>query len=224
MKVDLWIAKLDDCLIEDEEILSEEERTRANRFLYPHLKEHYTKRRSILRKMLSRYLEIDPKEIVIKERKLGKPYVSNNGEGIFFNTSHSKEFVLYGFSRESELGVDLEFLNSEIEADLISTHFFSVEEINLIRNSQGREKTEAFFRLWCIKEAYIKLVGKGLTFPLDQVLVKDSMTVPKLEIPLKSSAEKVKEHTCIYSNWIPGFGLGVVVEGKELEIEYRVYS
>lgn len=223
MKVDLWLAKLDELPDEDESLLSEEEKIRAARYIHYKFKNHFIKRRSILRKLLSSYLEINPKEIVIEYFKLGKPYVANSNKKIFFNTSHSKDHVLYGFSREAELGVDIEFLDPEIEGELISNHFFSSNEIKLIRDSEGKAKSEAFFRLWCIKEAYIKLVGKGLTFPLDQVLVKDAMNKPRLEIPSKYQGQKHEDLTCSYYDLVKCFGIGVVVEGMKLEIEYREY-
>lgn len=223
MKVDLWLAKLDEVPEEDGRDLAREELERADRFVRPELKERFLKRRSILRKLLSEYLEIKPNEIVIKQTILGKPYVENPKSQLFFNISHSKDCVLYGFSHESEIGVDIEFLDEEIEAELISNHFFASEEISLIQNSKGKLKSEAFFRLWCIKEAYIKLVGKGLTFPLDQVLVKDTMEKPMLEIPAVMNDQTFESLSCIYSNWLPNFGIGVVVQGNSLELEYKQY-
>ncbi|MEN2282159.1 4'-phosphopantetheinyl transferase superfamily protein [Algoriphagus sp. SE2] len=224
MKVDLWLAKLDELPEESGKDLSSEELDRADRFLRPHIKTRFIKRRSILRKLFSEYLSIKPKEIVINQSKLGKPYVANPGAEIYFNISHSRDYVIYGFSPEAELGVDIEYLDPEIEAELISTHFFSSEEISLIKNSKGNRRSEAFFRLWCIKEAYIKLVGKGLTFPLDQVLVKDTMNQPRLEIPSTSPEHQQEVLTSIYSDWVKDFGIGVVVEGNKLEVEYKVYG
>lgn len=224
MKVDLWLAKLDELPEEDGRYLSADELDRADRFLYQKHKVHFIKRRSILRKLLSRYLSISPNEIVIKQTELGKPYVANSGTEIYFNISHSKDHVLYGFSRESEIGVDIEFLDEQIEAELISNHFFCSDEIMLLRSSQGKIKTEAFFRLWCIKEAYIKLVGKGLTFPLDQVFVKDTMENPRLEVPINSQIQSIEDLSCIYSDLESDYGIGVVVKGKKLEIEYKLYE
>ena len=224
MKVDLWLAKLDEVPEEDGRDLAREELERADRFVRPELKVRFLKRRSILRKLLSEYLEIKPNEIVIKQTILGKPYVENPKAQLFFNISHSKDCVLYGFSHESEIGVDIEFLNEEIEAELISNHFFASEEISLIQNSKGKLKSEAFFRLWCVKEAYIKLVGKGLTFPLDQVLVKDTMNQPRLEIPSNSPGQRQEILTCMYSDWVKDYGIGVVVEGNKLEVEFKVYE
>ncbi|WP_425639039.1 4'-phosphopantetheinyl transferase family protein [Algoriphagus yeomjeoni] len=224
MKVDLWLAKLDELTNVDESLLSEEEQFRADRFIHQNFKNHFIKRRSILRQLLARYLAIKPNEIVINQTKLGKPYVANADKKIFFNTSHSKGHVLYGFSKDAELGVDIEFLDAEIEAELISNHFFGSDEISLIRSSVGKTKSEAFFRLWCIKEAYIKLVGKGLTFPLDQVLVTNTMNRPFLIVPSHPDSNGPEVLKCRFLEVVPNFGIGVVVHGKELEIQYREYT
>lgn len=223
MKVDLWLAKLDQLPDEDGSYLSEEEQARAARFIHKKYQTHFIKRRSILRKLLSSYLSIKPNEIIIQQTKLGKPYVVNGGGIIYFNTSHSKDHVLYGVSLEAELGVDIEFLDAEIEAELISNHFFCADEITLIRSSEGKRKSEAFFRLWCIKEAFIKLVGKGLTYPLDQVLVKDVMNRPSLEISSDSESQETLKHSVRYFDLDENFGIGVAVVGDELEVDYRIY-
>jgi 4'-phosphopantetheinyl transferase len=224
MKVDLWLAKLDQLPNEDGSYLSEEEQALASRFLHEKYQTHFIKRRSILRKLLSSYLSIKPNEIVLQQTKLGKPYVANEGARIYFNTSHSKNHVLFGISREAELGVDIEFLDAEIEAELISNHFFCAKEISLIRSSKGKKKTQAFFRLWCIKEAFIKLEGKGLTYPLDQVLVKNVMNNPRLEIPVENGSQEKLRYSVNYSDWSGDFGIGVAVVGDELEVNYKVYE
>lgn len=224
MKVDLWLAKLDNLPDEDGRFLSKDEKSRADRFIHQKYKNHFIKRRSILRKLLSSYLGIKPIEIELKYSRLGKPYIAKSNNKIFFNTSHSKDHVLFGFSEEAELGVDIEFLDAEIEAELISTHFFCSAEISLIQNSVGNIKSEVFFRLWCIKEAYIKLIGKGLTFPLDQVLVIDTMSNPKLVVPTESNNQEFIGLTCRYIKSVNNFGIGVVVKGNDLEISFREYD
>ncbi|WP_162342211.1 4'-phosphopantetheinyl transferase family protein [Cyclobacterium salsum] len=224
MKVDLWLANMDQLPDEDGSYLSEEEQVRIARFVHEKYQKHFIKRRSILRRLLSSYLSIKPNEIIIQQTELGKPYVKNEGTKIFISTSHSKNYVLYGFSWEAELGVDIEFLDAEIEAELISNHFFCNEEISLIRSSKGKRKSEAFFRLWCIKEAFIKMKGKGLTYPLDQVLVKNAMDNPSLEIPLEIGSQEILRYSVKYSGWSGNFGIGVVVEGDELELDFKIYE
>jgi 4'-phosphopantetheinyl transferase len=224
MKVDLWLANLDKLPDEDGSFLSEDEQARAASFVHEKYQKHFIKRRSILRRLLSSYLSIKLNDIVFRQTEYGKPEVSNEGSKIFFNTSHSKNHVLFGISREAELGVDIEFLDAEIEAELISNHFFCAKEISLIRSSKGKKKTQAFFRLWCIKEAFIKLEGKGLNYPLDQVLVKNVMNNPRLEIPVENGSQEKLRYSVNYSDWSGDFGIGVAVVGDELEVNYKVYE
>jgi len=78
---------------------------------------------------------------------------------IFFNLSHSGDKAMCVIS-PSEVGCDIE--NADKKANLkVAARFFSKEEYESITSPSD------FFRLWTLKESYIKLVGDGLSMPLD---------------------------------------------------------
>jgi 4'-phosphopantetheinyl transferase len=84
----------------------------------------------------------------------GKPYYNGKGE---FNISHSGHYVVVAFS-DQEVGVDIEEV-TYFEVNDISCYLHT-EEINYIENSAN--STEAFFKLWTRKEAFLKAIGKGI--------------------------------------------------------------
>lgn len=85
-----------------------------------------------------------------------------------FNLSHSKNLALLAFAKEVCLGVDLEYIEPNIEIEEVAVKFFSANEIkNLLALSQ-KQQIVAFFNCWTRKEAFIKAVGEGLSFPLDK--------------------------------------------------------
>ncbi|MDN3204401.1 4'-phosphopantetheinyl transferase family protein [Algoriphagus sediminis] len=215
MKVDLWAADLNQIPDQDFQILAPLEQKLTDQFKFEKHRTRFIKRRVMLRKILGHYLDKSPRSVGIGYTKLGKPFLAMSAEKLYFNISHSKDQVLIGVSRDAHLGVDIEFLDPEIESELISTHFFAPTEISLIRNSEGIKKSEAFFRLWTIKEAFIKLIGKGLSYPLEDALVKDTMDKPKIRIP------DGKDYTCEFISNIPNYAIGVVVSGKALELNLR---
>ncbi len=215
MKVELWTADLNQIPEQDFEILAPLEQKRAQEFKFDKHRNRFIKRRVLLRKILGHYLNQSPRSIGLGYTKLGKPFLAMSTKRLYFNSSHSGDQVLYGVSLDGHLGVDIEFLDPEIESELISSHFFSPAEISLIKESQGDLRKEAFFRLWTIKESFIKLIGKGLTFPLEDVLVKDTMTKPRLLIP------DTKSYSCEYKELNSNYATGVVVAGDSLDVDWK---
>lgn len=96
-------------------------------------------------------------EKTIRYGSNGKPYADN----IYFNVSHSGNFA-FGVSSEKEIGCDVEIIKKP-HTD-IAKRFFTENEYNYISRSENT--SEAFYKLWTIKESYIKLSGNGLRTPL----------------------------------------------------------
>ena len=97
----------------------------------------------------------------IQFNSYGKPYIDQN---IFFNLSHSGQYVICAFFTE-EIGIDIEEIK-EIEIDDFNK-IFTEGERKCLKNS--RNPTNDFFRYWTMKESIIKAEGKGLSIPLDLI-------------------------------------------------------
>ena len=101
----------------------------------------------------------------------GKPYADN----IFFNVAHSGKFA-FGVSSDKEVGCDVEIIkNAHLD---IAKRFFTESEYNYISKSENSSNT--FYKLWTIKESYIKLSGEGLRTPLNSFEIninKDTITI-----------------------------------------------
>jgi 4'-phosphopantetheinyl transferase len=67
-----------------------------------------------------------------------------------------------------EVGVDLEHIRPLSDAEAIARRFFSPAETAALLSVPEYARIRAFFNCWTRKEAYIKAIGDGLTFPLDQ--------------------------------------------------------
>lgn len=86
----------------------------------------------------------------------GKPYFKNYP--YYFNLSHSGDYVVCAFS-EREVGIDLqEHRGAAFER--VAQRYFSSAEVFALMHAQDR--AAFFFRLWARKEAYGKLIGKGI--------------------------------------------------------------
>lgn len=97
----------------------------------------------------------------IKYGKNGKPEV----EDICFNLSHSDHIVVCAVSSES-VGCDVEKIENLKEK--VADRFFCKSEIAYLNSFSGEEQEKEFYRLWTMKESYIKMTGEGMRLPLDQ--------------------------------------------------------
>lgn len=91
----------------------------------------------------------------------GKPEVSK----ICFNLSHSNDIVVCVVS-EKEVGCDVEKI-SELR-ERIAERFFTEYEIGYLNGFEGDEKRDEFYRLWTMKESYMKMTGEGMSLSLDR--------------------------------------------------------
>lgn len=112
--------------------------------------------------LINEYLKafnLKEKDMVYEEKCNGKPYFKNLPE-VFFNASHSGECAVCSFS-DDEIGCDIEKSDSvNLE---IAKRFFAQSEYNYILSAKAEaKKSETFFRLWTLKESYLKHSGKGL--------------------------------------------------------------
>ncbi|HCI80551.1 MAG TPA: 4'-phosphopantetheinyl transferase, partial [Ktedonobacter sp.] len=171
-EVHVWYASLDgfaSSLSWLASTLNSDERARAERCFYEQEKKRFIAARGLLRTILGYYTGIEPGDLQFCYSPLGKPLLETcSGSKIRFNLAHAHGFALYAITFDHEIGVDLEYIEPFAEADRIVHRFFTDEENTVFDTFTLIEKTEAFFRYWTCKEAYLKACGEGLTHPLDQ--------------------------------------------------------
>lgn len=99
----------------------------------------------------------------IKEH--GKPMLPKE-LGLFFNLSHSGDYVLCAVS-DKETGADIQ--RHEKYEDRLAERFFHPEELAYLRETEDRK--QRFYDLWCLKESCIKCTGRGLSTGLESFSV-----------------------------------------------------
>ncbi len=171
-EVHLWNARLDRMVSSGrnlERTLSSDEKARANRFRFERDRARYMTGRGILRALLGMYLDVEPEAVEFGHERERKPALSGRfgRDPIRFNMSRSGDLALYAFARDRELGVDVERIDPLPEMDRIVEGFFTPREIREYRQIPPGERTDAFFRCWTRKEAFLKATGEGLLRPLD---------------------------------------------------------
>ncbi len=193
-----------------QEILSPAERERFSRFRFSVHRRQAIICRGTLRETLSRYLDLDPAHICIAYNRHGKPYVA--GSEVHFNVSHSGNWAMIAVSIGAEVGIDLERIEPSFAQERTPERFFSPSEAARLRAIPESQQTEAFFRCWTRKEAYVKARGLGMALPLDSFDVSfepgepaallhgaDGWSIEDLDAP-------------------PGYAAAVVAEGSQLTV------
>lgn len=148
--------------------LSEEERGRAERFVFPADRDRFLASHGALREILGRYLRCDPGRIAFRTTEYGKPFLAPDSGSLRFNLSHSGDQALFAVTRSRQIGVDIERLREDFDVYEIADRFFSPGEVAALRALPQASLREGFFTCWTRKEAYIKARGEGLSMPLDR--------------------------------------------------------
>ncbi len=117
--------------------------------------------RGLLRQCLKRR-GIAFSEADILKGSHGKPYLPEYPE-ICFNVSHA-EGIAACIVSDRECGIDCEPVRQYRPNVMRRT--FSESEISLIENAPEETRDLLFLRLWTLKEAYVKAIGTGLSFPM----------------------------------------------------------
>ena len=149
-------------------VLSARERERAARFLRDEDRARFIAARAMLRHALARELGVPPAQLEFVYGGHGKPALAApfGDGGLRFNLSHSAGRALLAFAYGRELGVDLEKVRPVRFGAKIARRFFTEEEQRALDGLTAAAWDEGFFRCWTRKEAFIKAVGDGLSYPL----------------------------------------------------------
>lgn len=98
----------------------------------------------------------------------GKPTLKYQPE-ICFSLSHSGDFAICTIG-DKPMGNDIEHMkDGRLQ---VADRFFAGEELAwLYEARQGGEQTERMFRLWTMKESFVKAIGRGMSLSLQDFVV-----------------------------------------------------
>lgn len=161
-ELQIWKVRTSEASVLEEcrSVLTEAELKKSRFFKFEDARDQYIISQGMLRTLLAYYLDVSTKEVEIGRHDKGKPYSMNDG-ALFFNSSNSGGLCVFAFSRDGEVGIDIEKKRqvSNLE-DLISRNFTS-SEIQFIKKNPA-DVLDRFFRFWTIKEGYLKAIGEGM--------------------------------------------------------------
>jgi 4'-phosphopantetheinyl transferase len=149
------------------QMLDEDELRRADRFHFPVDREAFTAGHALTRAMLSEVTGKPSTRWRFVEGKYGRPEIASSCEtgGLRFNVSHTRGLVACAVAYRS-VGVDVESADHMPDPRIADT-VFAPEEALVLKSAPPALQRVLFFRLWTLKEAFIKATGEGLRRPLN---------------------------------------------------------
>ena len=190
-------------------ILSEDEFQKSKNFISIKEKNSFITSRGILRCLLGMYLKIDPKQVEILYGFWGKPYLSPNCS-LYFNLSHSRDYVLYAFTSTYEVGIDIEYMDLSLDTEELALVAFSSQEQAYWAKVDPKHKTSCFFKFWVYKEAFLKAIGKGWLHEQHEL----PLTI--LDSIYKDHHSQLAYENAVYFNLIPNYASAFYIKGPYL--------
>lgn len=206
-------------------LLSSDEKARAARYHFDYLQQSFIMARGILRILLAGYLNLQPAQIEFTYLRAGKPRLSENlKKSIFFNLSHSHELVLYAFSPTRNVGIDIEHIRPIEDLRQISENNFSATENLELKTLPAEKISEGFFNCWTRKEAYIKAIGDGISFPLQQFDVSLKPGEPARLLRVRGDRQEAARWSMYELHPAENYVGALAVEGSACNVEYRQWK
>lgn len=165
------------------ESIQEGERKRISEFVFKDDAKSSLMGRVLLRYAICQLSGVPWDRIVLKRSSKGKPIIDyvkssktleENFPRFAVNVSHSGDFVIAVADKTQLVGVDIMDIRSK-QGDV--SQFFGVmkrnftakewDHINRQCNDEGKMKS--FYRHWCLKESFVKAIGKGIGYSLQKL-------------------------------------------------------
>jgi len=198
-------------------VLDQDERLRAGRFIYEKHCNNFIIARALLRHLLAAYLKCLPQDLSFQQNKYGKLSLAKpaNILSLQFNLSHAKDMVIYAFVLHRQIGIDIEYIRDDISVAEIAQRFFAKQEQEDILSLPKEQQAQVFFNCWTRKEAFIKALGKGLSYSLENfaVDVATKQNTTKINLVLNDNTLQQTNWSLFSLDTKPQYCSAVVVEG-----------
>lgn len=170
--------------------------------------------RALVRTTLSRYTDckVDPRSFEFKKNKFGKPEILWRSDGsrmewpLHFNISHTSSLIACGITMDTPIGIDIEEKKRKTAKNILSLarRYFTPSEVDyLARISNPDTQQKEFIKLWTLKEAYVKALGRGFSgapFNKFSIILSENGRI-QISVASKVSKDSDSSCDCLSENW-----------------------
>ena len=139
------------------DLLSEQERSRYQRFAKALHQRQFLAGRLLLRQSVAQLVDVPVGAIAVTEQPQRAPllHIAGLASAPGFSLSHTGSWVACAVSRSTQLGLDIELLNQDRNLASLAERIFQADELTWLADRPDR--VSAFYQLWSRREARYKL-------------------------------------------------------------------
>lgn len=151
--------------------LSLKEKFQLDSFPFQNEKTQHVLTRNLLRVMFSKFYDRSFASFEFETDDKGKSSVVTLAQEpqIYFNLSHTKGMITCAFSKSKFVGIDVELTTRDINFIDFADSIFSQEESRQLKSLLKNDSRKLFFKIWTLKEAYLKSLGIGIVNNLNEI-------------------------------------------------------
>lgn len=154
------------------QLLTPDEQAKWQRYRFDKDKHQHLVTRALIRDTLSRYEPaVAPADWRFELNPHGKPVIANPlRQPLYFNLSHTQNLAALAVTRKAAIGVDVEKIKPVEQVRGLAERCFADEEIRYVFSGEPESLLRRFFKVWTLKEAYIKAFGCGMSLSLHSLV------------------------------------------------------
>lgn len=152
-------------------LLDPGERAREGRFHRQCDRERHVIAHVLQRTVLTREAggAVAPEDWRFATGRFGKPSLRGpSAPALSFNLTHADGFAAVAVTRGAAVGIDAERIGGNAAAGGAAAGLFAGHEAAAVDASPPGERAARFLEYWTLKEAWVKAVGGGISFPMDR--------------------------------------------------------
>ena len=223
----VWHINLDvnrDKVEQASALLDDQERSRAFKYSTPLLRDRYIVAHGVLRQMLAQYADTPPGVIQYERTKHGKPVLTDAylGQKLSFNLTHSGNLALLAIADGRSIGIDIEKIKPYSDLESVAHRNFSALERSALSTLDKSDLLTGFYTLWTRKEAFIKAIGDGLSYPLDSFVVPIQPHPSSTWTPVISDNVKQAQWFVQDLSRLPDYAAAVVCDNANMKVVEHV--
>ena len=200
--------------------LSVDEVQRADRYRRERDRCRYVVAHGALRELLADYTEQTPHNISFDHTATGKPFLSDDRreQRLRFNLSHSGEWAIIALALSTEVGIDIEQIDSDVSVEAVAERVFSDSELEALQEVPLEQRTVAFFSAWTRKEAYLKARGEGIAERLRNISISIDSEQPPIRLTDSMDPCAALRWRLYSLDITPGYAAALAAEGTRHQI------
>ena len=163
------------CRFLEEKYLSQTEISTASSINDDTQRYIYLQAHAFKRKILLEISGLNPSSLDFNNDCFGKPFLKQQPaqQECHFNLSHTNGMVALIVSDYLYTGIDVEKMTSRNDFDLLQNEIFTPNELRAAATiRQPFLIKENFFRIWVLKECFLKSIGKGISISPSSVEIE----------------------------------------------------